>query len=172
MTAPIEGTWHSVEHLLRDITPQVLGALTRRHRDFAAAEDAVQEALLDASMQWPREGVPANPAGWLYTAARRRLTDEVRSDIARRRREEAVANEEETHVPAVEEVFEPEEDDTLLLLFMCAHPALTPVSAIAAQVSSGQAASVHGSGTGSGVNATAIVYVVCVDPSFPCTTTR
>ena len=123
-----------VEHLLREITPQVLGALTRRHRDFAAAEDAVQEALLDASMQWPREGVPENPAGWLYRVALRRLTDHRRSDAARRRREEQLANEltnEEMMTPSVDETFEPEQDDTLVLLFMCSHPALTAHSAIA-----------------------------------------
>src|SRR4051812_11888087 len=98
----------SVEHLLREITPQVLGALTRRHRDFGAAEDAVQEALLDASMQWPLEGVPENPAGWLYRIALRRLTDHQRSEIARRRREELIANElaiEEMAVPAIDEAF-------------------------------------------------------------------
>src|SRR5689334_13900012 len=124
----------SVEHLLREITPQVLGALTRRHRDFGAAEDAVQEALLDASMQWPLEGVPDNPAGWLYRTALRRLSDHVRSESARRRREEQVANElteDEMQAPAVDEAFEPEQDDTLVLLFMCSHPALTPPSAIA-----------------------------------------
>ena len=123
-----------IEHLLREITPQVLGALTRRHRDFAAAEDAVQEALLDASMQWPREGVPENPAGWLYRVALRRLTDHRRSDAARRRREEQLANEltsEEMMTPSVDETFEPEQDDTLVLLFMCSHPALTAHSAIA-----------------------------------------
>jgi RNA polymerase sigma factor (sigma-70 family) len=121
----------SVEHLLREITPQVLGALTRRHRDFAAAEDAVQEALLDASMQWPLQGVPQNPAGWLYKTASRRFTDALRSDIARRRREEQMNDPtEETHVQAVEE-FEPEQDDTLVLLFMCSHPALTPTTAVA-----------------------------------------
>src|SRR6185437_10775170 len=131
MTAP---PVRSVEYLLREITPQVLGALTRRYRDFAAAEDAIQEALLDASMQWPLEGVPENPAGWLYRIALRRLTDHQRSESARRRREEHVANElaaEEMLVtPAVEE-FEPEQDDTLVLLFMCAHPSLTTASAIA-----------------------------------------
>ncbi|MEO8019392.1 MAG: sigma-70 family RNA polymerase sigma factor [Pseudomonadota bacterium] len=136
MTEPGKAEAHprSVEHLLRDITPRVLGALTRRHRDFAAAEDAVQEALLDASMQWPREGVPENPAGWLYKTALRRLTDRVRSDVARRRREEDVANElasEEAQVHAFDEEFEPEQDDTLLLLFMCAHPSLSPITAIA-----------------------------------------
>lgn len=125
---------HSLEHLLREIAPQVLGALTRRCRDFAAAEDAVQEALIDASMQWPRDGAPENPAGWLYRTALRRLSDHVRSDTARRRREEQVANElgeEEMRVPSIEEEFEPEQDDTLVLLFMCSHPALTAPSAIA-----------------------------------------
>jgi RNA polymerase sigma factor (sigma-70 family) len=128
-----EGLPQSVEHLLRDLTPQVLGALTRRHRDFAAAEDAVQEALLDASLQWPREGVPDNPGGWVYKAALRRFTDQVRSDVARRRREESVASEQEIDEmqgQAINEDFEPEQDDTLLLLFMCAHPALTPSNAI------------------------------------------
>jgi RNA polymerase sigma factor (sigma-70 family) len=124
----------SVEHLLREITPQVLGALTRRHRDFGAAEDAVQEALLDASMQWPVEGVPENPAGWLYRIALRRLSDQVRSESARRRREARVANElaaEEMQAPPVDEEFEPEQDDTLVLLFMCSHPSLTAPSAVA-----------------------------------------
>ena len=124
----------SVEHLLREITPQVLGALTRRHRDFAAAEDAVQEALVDASMQWPLEGVPENPAGWLYRIALRRLSDQLRSEAARRRREKQVAIEladEEVHVPSIDEEFEPEQDDTLVLLFMCSHPSLTAPSAIA-----------------------------------------
>jgi len=124
----------SVEHLLREITPQVLGALTRRHRDFAAAEDVVQEALVDASMQWPLEGVPENPAGWLYRIALRRLSDQLRSEAARRRREKQVAIEladEEVHVPSIDEEFEPEQDDTLVLLFMCSHPSLTAPSAIA-----------------------------------------
>jgi RNA polymerase sigma factor (sigma-70 family) len=125
MSEPV-ATASSVERLLRDITPQVLGALTRRQRDFAACEDAVQEALLDAALQWPLEGVPDNPGGWLYKAALRRFTDQVRSDVARRRREE-----QEMPVEAFEEEFEPEQDDTLLLLFMCAHPALSPVTAVA-----------------------------------------
>ena len=131
MTAAAPG---SVEHLLREITPQVLGALTRRHRDFAAAEDAVQEALLAASMQWPLEGVPGNPAGWLYKIALRRLTDQLRTEAARRRREELLANElanEEIAVSSIDEEFEPEQDDTLVLLFMCSHPSLTATSAIA-----------------------------------------
>jgi len=121
----------SVEHLLREITPQVLGALTRRHRDFAGAEDAVQEALLDASMQWPLEGVPENAAGWLYRVALRRLTDHRRSEAARRRREEQMVNEEEMAVPPADEEFEPEQDDTLVLLFMCSHPSITAASAVA-----------------------------------------
>ncbi|HEX6637572.1 MAG TPA: sigma-70 family RNA polymerase sigma factor [Steroidobacteraceae bacterium] len=126
-----EGGANNIERLLRDLTPQVLGALTRRHRNFTAAEDAVQEALLDAARQWVREGIPGNPGGWLYTAAQRRLTDELRSDIARRRREEQLLGEEDFQVAAVDEQYEPEQDDTLLLLFMCAHPALTPVTAVA-----------------------------------------
>ncbi|MDB6011838.1 MAG: polymerase sigma-70 factor, subfamily [Gammaproteobacteria bacterium] len=124
----------SVEHLLREITPQVLGALTRRHRDFAAAEDAVQEALLDASIQWPREGIPENPSGWLYRVALRRLTDYLRSDVARRHREALIANDlanEEMMAAGVDDEFEPEQDDTLVLLFMCSHPALTAHSSIA-----------------------------------------
>jgi RNA polymerase sigma factor (sigma-70 family) len=132
MTQPGAAASRSVEHLMREITPQVLGALTRRHRDFAAAEDAVQEALLDASMQWPQEGIPENPAGWLYKTALRRLSDQVRSEVARRRREEQVANElaiEE--IQLFDEEYEPEQDDTLLLLFMCAHPTLSATTAIA-----------------------------------------
>jgi RNA polymerase sigma factor (sigma-70 family) len=134
MTEPAAGasSLRSVEHLLREIAPRVLGALTRRHRDFAAAEDAVQEALIDASMQWPLEGVPENPGGWLYKIALRRLTDQVRSAAARRRREQLIANElEEMQVSSTEEQFEPEQDDTLMLLFMCSHPSLTLASAIA-----------------------------------------
>jgi len=124
----------SVEYLLRELTPQVLGALSRRYRDFGAAEDAVQEALLEAAMQWPIEGLPENPGGWLYKTAFRRLTDHRRSDIARRRREEQVANElanEELLMSASEDEFELEHDDTLVLLFMCSHPSLTATSAIA-----------------------------------------
>jgi RNA polymerase sigma factor (sigma-70 family) len=136
MTEPVAGAspLRSVEHLLREIAPQVLGALARRHRDFAAAEDAVQEALIDASMQWPLEGVPENPGGWLYKTARRRLADQVRSAVARRRREELIASElanEEMQVSFTDEQFEPAQDDTLMLLFMCSHPSLTSASAIA-----------------------------------------
>jgi RNA polymerase sigma factor (sigma-70 family) len=124
----------AVWHLLRELAPQALGAVSRRYEDFAAAEDAVQEALIAAAAQWPAAGIPDNPRGWLYQVAVRRLTDHVRSELARRRREEAVATEMsaiETVVPALFGEMGPEEDDTLVLLFMCCHPALTPPSAIA-----------------------------------------
>ena len=124
----------SLGHLLRDLAPQVLGAVARRHADFAAAEDAVQEALIAASRQWPVDGMPDNPRGWLYHTAMRRLTDHVRSEMARRRREDVVATERsaiETVVPALFGEIDANEDDTLVLLFMCCHPALTPPSAIA-----------------------------------------
>jgi RNA polymerase sigma factor (sigma-70 family) len=121
------------EHLLRELAPQVLGAVTRRYRDFSAAEDAVQEALLVASASWPRDGVPDNPRAWLIQVAARRITDQLRSEIARRRRETTLAVEglDEQIVPAPDSGREPEKDDTLLLLFMCCHPALTRTSAIA-----------------------------------------
>jgi RNA polymerase sigma factor (sigma-70 family) len=115
----------SVEHLLRELAPQVLGPLVRRHGRFDACEDAVQEALLAAAVQWPRDGVPDNPRAWLLTVATRRLTDELRSDIARRRREDALAAEPEPAAAASDE------DDTLMLLFMCCHPALSPASQVA-----------------------------------------
>ncbi len=123
-----------IEHLLRDLAPQVLGAVARRHGDFAAAEDAVQEALIAAAAQWPAGGVPENPRGWLYHVALRRITDHLRSEMARRRREDAVASEvwaEWAFVPPPDEEVGMDEDDTLVLLFMCCHPALTPASAIA-----------------------------------------
>ncbi len=120
-------------HLLREIAPQVLGALARRHGDFAAAEDAVQDALIAAAAQWPEEGTPGNPRGWLYQVAHRRLTDGLRSDIARRRREETVATQlsNEAVVQPSDTDFGAEEDDTLVMLYMCCHPALTLPSAIA-----------------------------------------
>jgi len=114
-----------IDGLLRELTPQVVGAMVRRSGDFAAAEDAVQEALIAAARTWPRDGVPDNPRGWLIQAASRRWIDEVRQDQARRRREELAAQRE---VPA-EEV--EEHDDTLRLLFLCCHPALSAASAIA-----------------------------------------
>jgi RNA polymerase sigma factor (sigma-70 family) len=122
------------EDLLRDLAPQVLGAVIRRFRDFAAAEDAVQEALLAAAVQWPREGVPDSPRGWLIQVAARRLTDQLRSALARRRRETLAALQEpvDLHVaPAPDSTDGSGQDDTLVLLFMCGHPALTPSSAIA-----------------------------------------
>jgi RNA polymerase sigma factor (sigma-70 family) len=116
----------AVEDLLRVLAPQALGVLVRRYGDFADAEDAVQEALLAGARQWPAEGVPDNPRGWLIAVAARRLADLRRSDEARRRREDLAA----LHEPAVPPVVSGE-DDSLRLLFLCCHPALTPGSAIA-----------------------------------------
>jgi RNA polymerase sigma factor (sigma-70 family) len=119
------------EDLFRELAPQVLGAVVRRFYDFPAAEDAVQEALLAAAQQWPREGVPDNPRGWLIQVACRRMMDSLRSEQARRRRETDASLEAERLMPAVEAEFETSEDDTLTLFFMCCHPSLTPSSAIA-----------------------------------------
>jgi len=119
------------ENLLRELAPQVLGAVMRRFRDFSAAEDAVQEALLAAATQWPEEGVPDNPRAWLIQVASRRMTDYLRSAAARRRRETAAARESVETVPAPDVAGETEQDDTLTLLYMCCHPALTTSSAIA-----------------------------------------
>jgi len=122
------------EHLLRELAPQVLGAIVRRYGNFAAAEDAVQEALLAAAMQWPDEGVPDNPRAWLIQVAARRMTDQLRSEIARRRRETEAHRQEPPDAdlaPPPEDAELAEHDDTLLLLFMCCHPVLTPASAIA-----------------------------------------
>jgi len=120
-----------MEYLLRELAPQVLGAVTRRFRDFAAAEDAVQEALMAAVLQWPREGIPENPRGWLIQVASRRMTDSWRSDEARRRRESTLAAESSQTEPPADLDPEMEPDDTLTLLLMCCHPVLTPASAIA-----------------------------------------
>ena len=111
-----------LEELVRDLTPRVLGALVRRGADFASAEDAVQEALVEAVRRWP-DAMPEDPAGWLVTVAWRKLVDAGRSETARRAREERVADE---PAPGPAE----EGDDTLLLLFLCCHPALTPASAV------------------------------------------
>src|SRR5246127_5801375 len=116
MTAP------ALEDLLRELTPQVLGTLIRRHGQFEDCEDAVQEAVAAAAVQWPAGGAPDNPRGWLATVASRRLIDQMRSDHARRERESAAATAEV--VP--EDV--PDTDDTLVLLFLCCHPALTAAS--------------------------------------------
>jgi len=119
------------EHLLRELAPQVLGAVIRRFRDFAAAEDAVQEAFIAAAVQWPREGFPENPRAWLIQVASRRMTDYQRSELARRHRETAAAMQIDNQTPASAFENGTEQDDTLVLLFMCCHPALTPSSAIA-----------------------------------------
>jgi RNA polymerase sigma factor (sigma-70 family) len=113
------------EHLLRELAPQVLGVVARRFRDFTSAEDAVQEAMLAAFTQWPQEGVPENPRGWLIHVASRRMTDQLRSEIARRQRETAVASDAETMAPSGDIESDMDPDDTLILLFMCCHPALT-----------------------------------------------
>jgi RNA polymerase sigma factor (sigma-70 family) len=115
----------SVEDLLRELAPQVLGVLVRRYGDFDAAEDAVQESLLAAAVHWPRDGVPEKPRGWLIQTAERKLIDQRRSDRSRRDRESMAVLQE---APAQEVS---EQDDTLIVLFMCCHPALTPASAIA-----------------------------------------
>ncbi len=120
-----------IERLLRDVAPQALGAVIRRFHDFAAAEDAVQEALLAAALQWPQEGVPDNPRGWLIQVAARRMTDYLRSEAARRRRETAAAAECGDRAPDAGVEIEAGQDDTLNLFFMCCHPSLTPASAIA-----------------------------------------
>jgi RNA polymerase sigma factor (sigma-70 family) len=123
-----------VEYLLRELAPQVLGAMTRRHEDFAAAEDAVQDAMIAAATQWPEQGIPDNPSGWLFHVAMRRFTDQLRSEMARRRREQAVASEvwaEWAFVPPPDVDLAAQQDDTLVLLFMCCHPALTLPTAVA-----------------------------------------
>jgi len=119
------------ERLLRELAPQVLGAVARRFHDFAAAEDAVQEAMIAAFTQWPQEAIPDNPRSWLIQVAYRRMTDHVRSEIARRERETAVAAEAESFSPTPEIEADMDPDDTLILLFMCCHSALTVSSAIA-----------------------------------------
>ena len=122
--------WRAVRRLV----PEVLSALVRRHGHFDACEDAVQEALLAAAAQWPVQGWPDNPKAWLVTVASRRLTDQLRSNAARRRREEAEAA--RTPPPLAGADFgdagsPPARDDTLTLLFLCCHPALSPASQVA-----------------------------------------
>jgi RNA polymerase sigma factor (sigma-70 family) len=128
----------TAENLLRELAPQVLGAVIRRFGDFSAAEDAVQEALLAAAVQWPEEGVPNNPRGWLIHVAARRMTDNLRAELARRRREAIVVMQAPPDAPSpapLETSFgvadSADQDDTLILLFMCCHPSLTRPSAIA-----------------------------------------
>ncbi len=122
----------AVAEVLRPLVPSVLGALVRRYGRFDACEDAVQEALLAASEQWPAEGVPDNPRGWLVTVASRRLTDQWRSESARRRREEsAAAREPVAAVPGPGEERPANADDTLTLLFLCCHAAVSQPSQVA-----------------------------------------
>jgi predicted RNA polymerase sigma factor len=113
------------EDLLRQCAPQVLGVIARRYGDFASAEDAVQEALLAAALSWPAEGTPDNPVGWLIRVAARRMTDQYRADDARRRRELLAASWSLADPGPV-----PGQDDTLILMYLCCHPALAPGSAI------------------------------------------
>ncbi len=113
------------EDLLRELAPQVLGALVRRFGDFDTAEDAVQEALLAAATQWPVEGLPDNPRGWLMQVAQRRMADAVRAEVARRRRETTAFDRD------VPDAMPVDQDDTLAMFFLCCHPALSSASAIA-----------------------------------------
>jgi RNA polymerase sigma factor (sigma-70 family) len=124
---------HRIEDLLRECAPQVLAALVRRRGQFDACEDAVQEALLAAALQWPGEGVPGRPCSWLLTVASRALVDAWRADSARRHRETAVALDPTGHAPAdpAADLAGADRDDTLALLFLCCHPALSPPSQLA-----------------------------------------
>jgi len=127
-----------IEDLLRELAPQVLGVLVRRYGQFDACEDAVQEALLAATVQWPGEGAPGQPRSWLLTVASRALVDAWRADSARRRRETVAALDPTDQAPAVGPIGIPDgdltgvgRDDTLALLFLCCHPALSPSSQLA-----------------------------------------
>ncbi len=122
-----------IEDLLRGLAPQVLGAIVRRYGHFDTAEDATQEALIAAALQWPQDGIPDNPRAWLITVASRRLIDLLRREQARQRREETVAQwtlPDQRLAPAADRLVA-EADDTLILLFMCCHPSLSPASQIA-----------------------------------------
>jgi RNA polymerase sigma factor (sigma-70 family) len=114
----------SLEEVWCREAPHVLGALVRRYGDFDACEDALQEAMVDATTQWARDGVPDQPRGWLVRVASRRLVDRMRSERARDAREVRVADREEVPPP-------PQRDDALHLLYLCCHPALTPASQVA-----------------------------------------
>ncbi len=120
-----------IEDLLRDLIPRVLATVVRRFHDFPGAEDAVQEAALAAAVQWPREGTPDNPHAWLTQVSFRSMADQVRSDSARRRRESDFAVRAAHRPESTHDAPAPQEDDTLVLLFMCCHPALSAASAIA-----------------------------------------
>ena len=124
MTARPPHRGGAIEGPLREAAPRALAAVVRRFGDFADAEDAVQEAMIEAAGQWPRQGMPESPTGWLIAVASRRMTDRIRADSARRAREERIAAEPEPG-PAGEA------DDSLALIFMCCRPELSPASAIA-----------------------------------------
>jgi predicted RNA polymerase sigma factor len=119
----------ATEDLLRACAPRVLGALVRRHgqAQFAACEDAAQEALLAAALQWPDGGVPEDPFAWLLTVASRRLVDGFRAESARRSREDAVFV--DTSRLVSDDV--PDDDDSLLVLLLCCDPALSAPSQLA-----------------------------------------
>jgi RNA polymerase sigma factor (sigma-70 family) len=121
------------EDLLRALAPQVLAALVRRHQAFDLCEDAVQDALLEAVAQWPQRGMPDNPLAWLVTVATRRLIDRVRSDRSRRVREERImiGSPPAEFLRGADDGFDLDRDDSLVLLLLCCHPALTPSSQIA-----------------------------------------
>jgi len=121
---------HRVEQLLRQLAPGVLAALARRHQGFDMCEDAVQEALMTAAARWPVDGVPENPRGWLVTVASRRWIEIWRSEAARQRREHTAASEVIT-APDAASSSAVDRDDSLTLLFLCCHPALTLVSQVA-----------------------------------------
>ncbi len=122
-------THAAIEGLLRELAPQVLGALLRRYRQFDACEDAVQEALLGAAQQWAEHGLPESPRSWLVSVASRRMIDEIRSASARRRREETESTLEVADHGGLWQA--PEQDDTLRLLFLCCHPSLSVPSQLA-----------------------------------------
>jgi RNA polymerase sigma factor (sigma-70 family) len=133
VSSPLEA-----EDLLRDLAPQVLGVLMRRYDGLDSCEDAVQEALIDAAVQWPAAGTPENPRAWLLTVATRRLADILRSEAARRRREGAdyLATPPAAFAGAGAWLSDAapgprDADDTLTLLFLCCHPALTASSQVA-----------------------------------------
>jgi RNA polymerase sigma factor (sigma-70 family) len=122
-----------LDNLLRPLVPLVVGALVRRYGHFDLAEEATQEALLAAALQWPKDGTPDNARGWLITVGSRRMTDLLRSEQARQRRENELAQRvppEALQAPAADHP-QSESDDTLVLLFMCCHPSLSPASQIA-----------------------------------------
>ncbi len=140
MAAGAVTTDHRIGDLLRELAPQVLGTLVRRHGQFDACEDAVQEALLAAARQWPAGGVPDRPRSWLLTVAGRCLVDGWRAESARRRRETVAALDPTDHTPAADlhdtdlhdtDLQDADRDDTLVLLFLCCHPALSPPSQLA-----------------------------------------